>query len=76
MNASLNFFDEKRLIFTFVLMVGPASLAEAITTGNADMREPRCSKTRATSVAIGRQLVSSSKTPDEQGVSPSWTTFI
>ena len=47
--------------FTFALLVGPASLTEAIPNRNADLLEPRCSKTRAISVATERKFVSYSK---------------
>ena len=62
MNDPLNFFDEMRFIFTFALLVAPASLTEAIPDKNAGLLEPCCSWTRAIGVGSERKFVPYSKT--------------
>jgi hypothetical protein len=67
MNSPLNLFHAKRFIFPLALLVATTSLTEAIPCQNADLREPRCSRTRAIRGASEPEFVSYSKTLSSGG---------
>jgi len=56
MNRLRNRFDATRFIFTFALLVWPASLAETIHNGNTDLFAPRHFCTRAIGIASVRKV--------------------